>query len=51
MATIKDKGFGDTVDRFTTSTGIKAIVKAIAGDSCGCGERKDWLNKKIPYKK
>ena len=50
METIKSKGFGDTVDRFTTITGIKAVVKAIA-PSCGCEERKEWLNEKIPYKK
>ena len=50
MATIKSKGFGDTVEKFTTATGIKAVVKAIAPD-CGCEERKEWLNKKIPYKK
>ena len=51
METIKSKGFGDTIDKFTTKTGIKAVVNAIAGDSCGCEERKEWLNKKIPYKK
>ena len=54
MASIKsnkDKGFGDTVERFTSATGIKAVVKAIAGDSCGCNERKEKLNKMFPYKK
>ena len=50
MATIKSKGFGDTVDKFTTVTGIKGIVNAISS-SCGCEERKEWLNEKIPYKK
>ena len=50
MVTIKSKGFGDTVDKFTTKTGIKAVVQAIA-PNCGCEERKEWLNKKIPYKK
>lgn len=50
METIRDKGFGDTIDRFTSVTGIKAVVKAIA-PNCGCDERKEWLNKKMPYKK
>ncbi len=47
--TIKSKGFGDTVEKFTTSTGIKAVVKAVAGTACGCEERKDKLNKLFPY--
>ena len=50
METIKSKGFGDTVEKFTTATGIKAVVKAIAPD-CGCEERKEKLNKMFPYKK
>ncbi len=50
MITIKDKGFGDTVERFTSATGIKTVVKAVFGDNCGCNERQEWLNKKIPYK-
>ena len=27
----KSKGLGDTIDKITTATGIKKIVKAIAG--------------------
>ena len=50
MATIKSKGFGDTVEKFTTKTGIKSLVKMVAGDSCGCDKRQEWLNKKLPYK-
>ena len=49
MATIKSKGFGDTVEKFTTATGIKAVIDAVF-DDCGCEERKEWLNEKIPYK-
>lgn len=48
METIRSKGFGDSVDKFTTATGIKAIVKMVA-PSCGCEERKEWLNEKIKY--
>ena len=50
MVTIKSKGFGDTVEKFTSATGIKTVVKATFGDNCGCNKRKEWLNKKIPYK-
>lgn len=47
----KSKGFGDTVEKFTTYTGIKTVTKAVLGTACGCEERKEWLNKKFPYKK
>lgn len=50
MATIKDRGFGDTIDRFTSATGIKTITKAVLGDGCGCEERRENLNKLLPYK-
>ena len=46
----KSKGFGDTVEKFTSSTGIKTITKAIFGEDCGCDARQDYLNKKFPYK-
>ena len=49
MENTKSKGLGDTIDKFTTATGIKGIVKAI-NPNCGCEERKEWLNNKIPYK-
>lgn len=45
----KSKGLGDTVEKFTTATGIKAATKAVFGDNCGCNERKDKLNKWFPY--
>jgi len=51
---MKDRGLGDTIDRFTTATGIKKLTKLIPG-GCNCNERirkyneltKDWY----PYKK
>jgi len=46
----KSKGLGDTIEKFTSSTGIKRAVKSVFGDDCGCGVRKDYLNKKFPYK-
>ena len=41
----KIQGLGDAVVGVTEATGIKAIVHAIAGDDCGCEERKEKLNK------
>ena len=38
------KGLGDKIEEFTEATGIKALVKSIAGDDCGCDERKEKLN-------
>lgn len=49
----KSKGLGDTVEKITKATGIKKVVDAISeatGIDCGCGERKDLLNKIFPYK-
>ena len=47
---MKSKGVGDTIDKITTATGIKKAVKWVFGDSCGCEERRQWLNEKLPYK-
>lgn len=50
---IKDRGFGDTVARFTKATGVKTFVDKISevtGVPCGCSERQEKLNKIIPYK-
>jgi hypothetical protein len=44
----KSKGLGDTIDKVTTATGVKALVKAIAPD-CGCEERREKLNQLFPY--
>ena len=51
MRKSKPKGLGDTIDQITTVTGIKSVVKFIAGDDCGCEERKEKLNKLFPYTK
>ena len=45
----KPKGLGDTIEQITEATGIKKVVKAIAGEDCGCDERRDKLNKIFPY--
>ena len=44
-------GIGDVVEKITKVTGIKKVVEFIAGDDCGCEERKEELNKKFPFSK
>ena len=46
----RSKGLGDTIDKFTTATGIKAAVNAVSGGGCGCNKRREKLNKAFPYK-
>ena len=51
---MESKGLGDTVEKFTEATGIKTVVNKIAqatGKDCGCGQRKDTLNRVFPYNK
>ncbi|QDP68175.1 MAG: hypothetical protein Unbinned1473contig1000_53 [Prokaryotic dsDNA virus sp.] len=43
------KGLGDLVDKVTTKTGVKSVVKMIS-DDCGCGKRKEKLNELVPFK-
>lgn len=45
------EGIGDTVEKITTATGIKKAVKWLAGEDCGCDQRKEKLNKMFRYKK
>ena len=45
------EGLGDTVEKITKATGIKKAVKFIAGEDCGCDERKVKLNEMFRYKK
>ncbi len=51
MAKRKSQGLGDTIDQITTATGIKALVKFVAGEDCGCQQRLEALNKLFPYSK
>ena len=44
-------GVGDTVEKITTATGIKKAVKFLAGEDCGCDERKEKLNALYSYHK
>lgn len=45
------EGFGDTLEKVFEKTGIKKLVKFIAGEDCGCDERKKKLNELFPYRK
>ncbi len=45
----KSKGLGDTIEKITTATGIKSVVKAVWGDDCGCEERKAKMNRRFAY--
>ncbi len=50
----KSRGFGDTLTKVTKLTGISSAVNAVSkkmGKDCGCGKRRDTLNRKFPYKK
>ena len=47
----KSKGLGDTIAKVTKATGIDKAVKFIAGEDCGCTERRIALNKLYPYNK
>ena len=45
------EGLGDTVEKITKATGIKKAVKFLAGEDCGCDERKEKLNQIFRYRK
>jgi RNA polymerase sigma factor (sigma-70 family) len=47
----KITGLGDVVESITTATGIKKAVHWVAGEDCGCDERKEKLNKLFPIGK
>jgi hypothetical protein len=50
----KSKGLGDSIEKFTKATGIKKAVDAaskLTKKPCGCGKRKDTLNRLFPYKR
>lgn len=47
----ESSGVGDTVEKITKATGIKRAVEFLAGEDCGCDERKSVLNRMFPYQK
>ena len=47
------RGLGDLVQLVTDATGISWLTKRIAkarGKDCGCGKRRDKLNKLVPFR-
>ena len=48
------RGLGDSIARFTRSTGISNLAqmgaRALGKKDCGCNKRKEKLNKMFPYK-
>ena len=54
MSDNKSKGLGDSIEKITKATGIKKVVETVnkvVGKDCGCGKRKDTLNRLFPYNK
>tara|TARA_R100000657_G_C4597003_1_gene54044 strand:+ start:414 stop:587 length:174 start_codon:yes stop_codon:yes gene_type:complete len=51
----KSRGLGDTIAKVTKATGIDKLAnnmaKAMGKDDCGCGQRRDTLNRAFPYKR
>lgn len=45
------EGLGDSIEKITKATGIKKAVEFIAGEDCGCDERREKLNKIFRYEK
>lgn len=45
------EGLGDTIEKITEATGIKKAVKWLAGEDCGCEERKEKLNQVWRYRR
>mgnify|MGYP003640202565 CR=1 FL=1 len=51
---MKSSGLGDSIEKFTKATGIKSVVDKVSqvtGKDCGCGKRKDSLNRIFPFNK
>lgn len=48
----RSRGAGDTIARITRATGIDRVAHAVerlTGRPCGCGKRRDELNRRLPY--
>jgi len=49
---MKSRGLGDTIEKITTATGIKAVVDKVSqvlDKDCGCSDTRETLNIKFPY--
>ena len=51
---MKSKGLGDSIEKFTKTTGIKSLTTFLHSNGlikdCGCDKRIEALNKVVPYK-
>jgi len=50
---MKSRGLGDSIEKFTKTTGIKTVVDKVSKGlniPCGCEGRRDALNILFPYK-
>jgi len=45
----KSEGLGDSVEKVLKASGISKLVKFVAGEDCGCEERKKRLNQLFSY--
>tara|TARA_Y100001951_G_C11247299_1_gene244171 strand:+ start:352 stop:522 length:171 start_codon:yes stop_codon:yes gene_type:complete len=48
------KGLGDSIENFTTKTGIKSFVEKVSNGlsiPCGCEGRRKAMNTLFPYRK
>jgi hypothetical protein len=54
VSELKSRGLGDSIEKFTKATGIKKVVDTVSkatNTDCGCGKRRDALNRIFPYDK
>lgn len=42
-----ERGGGDIIEEIAVRTGVKKAIEWIAGEDCGCNERKAKVNKKV----
>ena len=52
MSDNRPRGLGDSIEKITKATGIKKVVDVVSkvtGKDCGCGKRKNSLNRLFPY--
>ncbi len=51
----KSRGLGDSIAKITKATGLdkfaQGMAKAVGKEDCGCGQRRDTLNRVFPYKR
>jgi|TARA_R100000479_G_scaffold148924_1_gene84464 hypothetical protein len=49
---VKSIGLGDTVEKVAKAIGADKVAKVyekVTGNDCGCGKRRDTLNRVFPY--